>query len=131
MSHVAHSSGYDPSANWLSIRTRGIESTGKLRQVISSCVAAATRRFQERTRGLFVWVEDTNGPRGGPAMQCRMEVELKRGQRFVVTAAASDQYVAVSRAAQRLRARLIRAIGKRRSRRRERPQLPVVENETE
>ena len=107
----------------LSVRTRGLALTDELHRVIRGCVAAATGRFRERVRRLFVWVEDSNGPKGGPAMHCRMEVTLKRGGRLTATAAATDEYVAIGRAANRLRARLVRSLDKQRHRRRETPSL--------
>lgn len=109
------------SAERLSVRTRGLALTEELHRVIRGCVSAATGRFHERVRRLFVWVEDSNGPKGGPAMHCRMEVMLNRGGRFLATAAATDEYVAIGRAANRLRVRLVRSLDKRRRRRREVP----------
>ena len=121
MSVIAYPSKHFRYAETLSVRTRGLALTDELRRVIRGCVAAAMGRFQERVRRVFVWVEDSNGPKGGPAMHCRMEVTLKRGGRFTATAAATDEYVAIGRAADRLRVRLVRSLEKRRHRRRETP----------
>ena len=103
----------------LSVRTRGLALTEELHRVVRGCVSAATGRFQDQVRRLFVWVEDTNGPKGGAGMRCRMEVTLKHGGRFMATAVATNQYAAVGRAANRLRARLVRSFTKRRRRRHE------------
>lgn len=105
------------SGERLSVRTRGLALTEQLHRVVRGCVSAATGRFQDQVRQLFVWIEDTNGPKGGNDMRCRMEVTLKRGGRFMATAAASNQYAAVGDAANRLRVRLVRSLAKRRRRR--------------
>lgn len=126
MSVLAYPSKHFRYTETLLVRTRGLALTDELRRVIQGCVAAATGRFQERVRRVFVWVEDSNGPKGGPAMHCRMEVTLKRGGRFTATAAATDEYVAIGRAADRLRVRLVRSVEKRRHRRRETPS-PLLE----
>lgn len=126
MSVIAYPSKHFRYAETLSVRTRGLALTDELRRVIRGCVAAATGRFQEQVRRVFVLVEDSNGPKGGPAMHCRMEVTLKRGGRITATAAATDEYVAIGRAADRLRVRLVRSVEKRRHRRRETPS-PLLE----
>jgi len=101
----------------LSVRTRGIALTEKLHRVIRGSVSAAIGRFSRRVRGVFVWVEDTNGPKGGRGMQCKMEIRLKHGGRLTVGAEATNEYAAVGRAATRARIRLVRRINKRRARR--------------
>lgn len=105
----------------ISVRTRGLALTDDLRRVIRRCVLAAVGRFSQRISSVFVWVEDTNGPKGGRAMRCRMLVRLERGGRFMVAAEAADQYVAIGRAANRMRVRLVRFIEKKRSWQREAP----------
>ena len=101
----------------LSVRTRGLELTEDLHRVVRGCVSAAIGRFQEHVRRLFVRVEDIIGPKGGDGMRCRIEVTLQHGGRFMATAAATNQYAAVGRAAHRLRTRLVRSLTKRRRRR--------------
>lgn len=119
MSMAAHPSKRFRSGEGLSVRTRGLALTEELHRVVRGCVSAATDRFQDQVRRLFVWVEDTNGPKGGAGMRCRVEVTLQHGGRFMATAVATNQYAAVGHAANRLRVRLVRSLGKRRRRRHE------------
>lgn len=105
----------------ISVKTRGIALSENLHRVIRGCVSAAIGRFSRRVSGVFVWVEDTNGPKGGRGMRCRMDIRLNRGGRLTVSAEATDEYTAVGRAANRARIRLVRRIDKRRSARRETP----------
>lgn len=105
----------------ISVRTRGLALTENLHRVIRGCVSAAIGRFSRRVQGVFVWVEDTNGPKGGRGMRCRMVMCLKQGGRLMVSAEATDEYTAVGRAANRARARLVRRIDRGRRARREEP----------
>ena len=91
MSMAAHPSKRFRSGEGLSVRTRGLALTEELHRVVRGCVSAATDRFQAQVRRLFVWVEDTNGPKGGAGMRCRVEVTLKRGGRFMATAVATNR----------------------------------------
>jgi ribosome-associated translation inhibitor RaiA len=101
------------------VRTRGIALTENLHGIIRGSVSAAVGRFSRRVRGVFVWVEDTNGAKGGRGMRCRMDIRLKRGGVLSASAEATNEYVAIGRAANRARVRLVRRISKRRRARRE------------
>jgi hypothetical protein len=103
----------------ISVRTRGLALTENLHRVIRGSVSAAIGRFTRRVQGVFVWVEDTNGPKGGRGMRCRMVIRLKQGGRLMVSAEAINEYAAVGRAANRARARLVRRIDRGRRARRE------------
>jgi hypothetical protein len=59
----------------ISVRTRGLALTENLHRIIRGSVSAAIGRFTRRVQGAFVWVEDTNGPKGGRGMRCRTSRE--------------------------------------------------------
>ena len=105
----------------ISVKTHGIALSENLHRVIRGSISAAIGRFSQRVRGVFVWVEDTNGPKGGRGMRCRMDIRLKQGSRLTVSAEAANEYAAVGRAANRARIRLVRTIDKVRRARREAP----------
>jgi hypothetical protein len=92
-----------------------------LRRIVRGSLSAAIGRFARRVRSVFVWLEDTNGPKGGAGIQCRMVLGLERGGRLMVSAEATNEYAAVGRAANRARHRLVRTIDKRRRGRRQPP----------
>jgi putative sigma-54 modulation protein len=102
----------------ISVSTRGIALSHTLHRVIRGSVSAAIGRFSRRVRGVFVWVEDLNGPKSGRGMRCRMDIRLKQGGRLTVSAEATNEYAAVGRAANRARVRLVHRIQKARSNRR-------------
>jgi hypothetical protein len=107
----------------ISTATRGVELTWQLQRIVRGCVSAAVARFAERVRRVAVWIEDTNGPRGGRAIRCRMDVRLSRGGHLTVSAEGVNEYAALGRAAKRARATLVRMVKKkRRGRRRLQPQ---------
>lgn len=110
----------------LSIRTRKIPLTEELRHIIRGCVSTAVGRVAERVRNVFVWLEDTNGPKGGKGVACRIEIRPVKGGRLTATAEATTEFTAIGRAANRARVRLLRAIRKRRRGRREAPPAPAA-----
>jgi hypothetical protein len=111
----------------ISTTTRGVELTRQLQRTVRGCVSAAVARYSERVRRVAVWIEDTNGPRGGRAIVCRLVVRLNRGGHLTVSAEAVNEYAAVGRAAKRARAALVRRVKKmRRGRRRLQPQPAIL-----
>jgi hypothetical protein len=64
---------------------------------------------------------DENGPRGGVAIRCRLDVRLTRRAPIHVDGRATTVPLALKEAAARLERRLARVIGRRRAARRRRP----------
>jgi hypothetical protein len=104
----------------LSTNSHDVALTSDLRMFVVRSVSAAIGRFADRLVEVIVRIEDTNGPRGGADTRCRITLIFKRGGRLTVSAVATSEFAAVFRAANRARARCVRALTKRRSGRRER-----------
>lgn len=98
----------------ITIKTRGISLNPRLRRVVFSSIRSHLGRFCNRVRAALVWIEDTNGPREGSGMRCRIEAALRDGGRVSVSAEAASEYAAVSRCAARARVHLQRRYAKRR-----------------
>jgi hypothetical protein len=96
------------------MKTRGVPLDETLEQVIRSNVRTALGRFSKRVRNVFVWIEDTNGPREGSGIRCRIAVGLANGGRPVAVAEAANEYAAVAECAIRARTLLDRLVKKRR-----------------
>jgi hypothetical protein len=99
-------------------KTRGVLLDETLEHVIYANVRAAMGRFGDRIRSVLVWIEDTNGPRDGSGIRCRMVAALARGGRLSAIAEASNEYAAVAECASRARTLLDRLVKKRRRTRR-------------
>jgi putative sigma-54 modulation protein len=104
----------------LKVKTRGVALTADLLRIVRGSVSAAVGRFADRVAEVFVWMEDTNGPRGGLDTRCRMTLQLSRGGRLTASAVATNEFAAVGHAANRARVQFVRALKKRHSGRRER-----------
>jgi putative sigma-54 modulation protein len=104
----------------LKVKTRGVDLTADLLRIVRGSVSAAVGRFADRVSEVFVWIEDTNGPRGGLDTRCRMTLRLNQGGRLTASAVATNEFSAVGRAANRARVQFVRALKKRHSGRRER-----------
>lgn len=102
----------------VTIKTRGIALNPRLRSVVFSCIRSHLGRFCNRVRAAFVWLEDTNGPREGSGMRCRIDAALFDGGRLSVSAEAANEYAAVARCAARARVQLQRQYARRRDLRR-------------
>ena len=104
----------------LKVKTRGIALTGELLRIVQGSVCAAIGRFADRVAEVFVWIEDVNGPRGGIDTRCRMTLQLARGGQITASAVAANEFAAIGHAANRARIRFVRAMNKRRRKRRHR-----------
>lgn len=104
----------------LDVKTRGVALSADLLRIVRGSVSTAVGRFADRVAEVFVWIEDTNGPRGGMDTRCRMTLRLNRGGRLTASAVATNEFAAVGRAANRARVQFVRALKKRHRGRRER-----------
>src|SRR5688572_5648345 len=92
----------------LSVKTRGIALTGELLRIVQGSVCAAIGRFADRVAEVFVWIEDTNGPRGGMDSRCRISLQLTRRGQIIASAVATNEFAAIGHAANRARVRFVR-----------------------
>jgi hypothetical protein len=104
----------------ITIKTRGVLLDKNLERVVFKNVRSALGRFCRRVRHVSVWIEDTNGPREGSGIQCRMLVALTPGGRLSVIAEAANEYAAMADCARRARTILDRFVKRRRVKRRAR-----------
>jgi putative sigma-54 modulation protein len=74
----------------------------------------ALGQFDSWISGIAVYLEDTNGPRGGVDKRCRCLVNIKHGKTIKVEDEDRDFTIAVNRAADRLRNVVGREVEKRR-----------------
>ena len=102
----------------ITTKTRGVHLDETLKHVIYANVRTAIGRFGERIHSVLVWIEDTNGPRDGSGIRCRMVAALARGGRLSASAEASNEYAAVAECASRARTLLDRLVKRRRRTRR-------------
>lgn len=77
----------------------------------------ATGPFDGLIEDLSVRFVDLNGPRGGTDKVCQLEVRLRWGERLRIEDADGDLYLAIDRAAHRLRRTVARAVARHRTRR--------------
>jgi putative sigma-54 modulation protein len=88
----------------LSVQTRGLFVERAFREVVPQILAAVLSQSARRIRGIKVWLEDVNGPRGGVDIRCRIELSLSPRGRVTATSLAHDEYVAIANAASRAEA---------------------------
>jgi hypothetical protein len=102
----------------ITLKTRGVLLDQTLEHVVYANVRTAMGRFGKRIRSILVWIEDTNGPRDGSGIRCRMVAALIRGGCLSASAEASNEYAAVAECASRARTQLDRLVKRRRRNRR-------------
>ncbi|HEX6961383.1 MAG TPA: hypothetical protein VF175_05915 [Lacipirellula sp.] len=98
----------------VSIKARGVRLDAALKRSILASARSALGRFSRRLRGVFVWIEDTNGPRDGSGIRCRIELALLPGGRLTVSAEAANEFAAVARCTDRAWELMDRHVKKRR-----------------
>ena len=101
----------------IDIQTRGFSLSEALRQQVLRRIGYFLSSRYDQIDRIAVRLFDINGPRGGDDKCCRICVSLPRQSDVVVEDTEADLYVAISRAADRA----TRTIGRRLSRRRQRP----------
>ena len=80
------------------IRGKGLHVTDVLSTYIQRRLGFALGRFRRRVERVLVWVEDTNGPKGGIDKQCRVAVVVPHSRAAVMESRASNILVAINRA---------------------------------
>jgi ribosome hibernation promoting factor len=104
------------------IHARSANVNGDLREFIASRVLAKLSRTRRRIRSVDVYLEDTNGPRGGAGELIRVIVRLRPAGRVVIRHLSLDPRSGIYSAAERAIQAVRRAIGCRRTKRLRRAQ---------
>jgi ribosome-associated translation inhibitor RaiA len=99
---------------------RGIPRDPRLRADVSARLTAMLDRHAFAATGAEVGFVDENGPKGGPAIRCRIEVRLPRRPALDVHDVATTRRLAFDGALDKLD----RQLGRDRGRRRERSRRP-------
>ena len=80
------------------IRGRGFQVAGVLSTYIQRRLNFALGRLGRRVERVLVWVEDTNGPKGGIDKQCRVAVVVPHSPTAVMEGRGSNFRVAINQA---------------------------------
>lgn len=102
----------------LQIRTRGIEMTRPLEEVVERRIRFALNRFGERVRHVHVQLTDLNGPRGGVDTRCKVEVSLDSIGSVIVHETSDTPFTAVALASDTVSRAVRRKIKRLQGRRR-------------
>jgi putative sigma-54 modulation protein len=94
----------------LSIRTRSIETTDELRDLVTRRLQFALDAFAERIESVSVYLMDLNGPRRGVDKLCQITVRVHGIGSLAVLERSSTPAGALSRAARRLKYRVSEAL---------------------
>jgi ribosome-associated translation inhibitor RaiA len=94
----------------LSIRTRAIESTDELRDLVARRLQFALDTFTDRIESVSVYLMDLNGPRRGVDKICQITVRLHGAGSLAVLERGATPAGALSRATRRLKYRVSEAL---------------------
>jgi putative sigma-54 modulation protein len=90
----------------LSIRTRAIETTDELRDLVTRRLQFALDTFTDRIDAVSVYLMDLNGPRRGVDKLCQITVRVRGIGSLAVLERASPPAAALGRAARRVKYRV-------------------------
>jgi putative sigma-54 modulation protein len=85
-----------------SIRVRGLEWTGELREKVERRVAFALDRYGAHVSHVSVYVADLNGPKGGVDKLCQITAVLKRGKPVLILERGAEILPTINRALDRV-----------------------------
>jgi putative sigma-54 modulation protein len=85
----------------IQVRHHNLELTPKLLEHIHRRLGFALARFSSHVRNVIVRLEDLNGPKGGVAIECRIELRTAWNSRIRIEERDQDAFVAVARAVER------------------------------
>jgi len=68
----------------MTLRCSGVELAGHRRDAYREILLSSLERFEHRLRRVSLYLEDTNGPRGGVDKQCRCVLHLTRMPPIVI-----------------------------------------------
>jgi putative sigma-54 modulation protein len=99
----------------LEFRIANLQSSAPLEAHVVRKLDFALRRFSDRIERILVRLTDINGPKGGRDKRCRMAATLVVGAPSVIVEATdSNAYVAITRAAAKLHAQIVRVLVRQR-----------------
>lgn len=94
----------------IEIRANDFTLTDGIRLHIERRLGLALDRFTQRVRAVRVWIGDVNGPKHGAVDKfCLLVVQLTHG-RAVLEERVAHLYVAIDRAAHRIREKIARGV---------------------
>jgi putative sigma-54 modulation protein len=102
----------------LSIRSEGFALTDALDEFVRDRLRFAMARFHNAVSEIRVRLSDDNGPRGGTDKRCRFEVRIPGMRPLLIDECNQDLYAAIGRGSDRMQQRIVRALERRRTRRR-------------
>ena len=102
----------------IELRTKDVPLSRDLQDYVNRKIDRALDHFRSIVRSVSVSIFDTNGPKGGRDIACRIEAVTRDGKQLNVREVREDPFAAVSRATPRLVRRVARQIERRRTRRR-------------
>ena len=100
----------------LSLRTRAVETTDELRDLVTRRTQLALDTFKDRVEGASVYLMDLNGPRGGVDKLCQVTVRVHGIGDLVVLERGPTVVGALGRAVARMKYRVseaLRRVGRR------------------
>lgn len=97
----------------IQIHSESFSLTSGLHDYIAKRLAYALSHGRDWVTRIVVRLSDVNGPRGGVDKRCGIEVRLKRDSTIAIDDTQADLYVAIDRAAERIRRTLDRRIARR------------------
>jgi ribosome-associated translation inhibitor RaiA len=94
----------------LLIRTRSVELTDALRELVTRRLQRALDTFGDRIMDCRVYLMDLNGPRGGVDKMCQLSIYVAGAGDVVIREAGSTIPAAFNRAVRRVKYRVSEAI---------------------
>jgi ribosome-associated translation inhibitor RaiA len=94
----------------LSIRTRSVELTDEIRDLVTRRIELALDTFEDRIKSCLVYLMDLNGPKGGVDKICQIDIQVQGVGDLVVREAGSTVAAALSRATRRAKYRVSEAL---------------------
>jgi putative sigma-54 modulation protein len=94
----------------LSIRSRAVNLTDELRDLVSRRVQFALDTFADHLEGTLVYLIDLNGPKGGVDKLCQITVRVRGVGDVVVRETGSSVGAALNRASRRIKYRISEAL---------------------
>jgi putative sigma-54 modulation protein len=99
------------------LKDRGVRRPQDLPQHIERRLRFALSRFSGRIQKIVVFLDDQNGPRGGPDKVCRVLVKTRGLGVVLASATHADWFTAVDQAAGRIGHSVARHVARRRTQR--------------
>lgn len=100
----------------LSIRSKNVKLSLAAQERIRLRMASALARFNRRVQDATASFVDMNGPKGGVDKQCRLVVRLRPNDKVTIEETGSELFAAVTRAIDRAKRAVARALRRRRDR---------------